>query len=44
MVELTVYDLMGREVQSLQQGVMTAGAHEVSFNAADLSSGAGSSS
>ncbi|MFT4606150.1 MAG: hypothetical protein ACI9W4_002898, partial [Rhodothermales bacterium] len=38
-VRLAVYDLLGREVQVLANGQMTAGRHEVRFDAADLPSG-----
>ena len=36
---LTVYDVVGREVAVLVNGVMSAGAHSVSFDASNLSSG-----
>ncbi len=36
---LTVYDVVGREVAVLVNGVMPAGAHSVSFDASNLSSG-----
>jgi len=36
---LRVYDLLGREVAVLVDGVMSAGYHEVTFNAGSLSSG-----
>lgn len=38
-VTLSVYDLTGRHVATLTQGVMLAGAHTVTFNAENLSSG-----
>jgi hypothetical protein len=38
-VRLAVYDLMGREVAVLVDGVQAAGRHEVSFSGADLPSG-----
>ncbi len=38
-VRLKVYDILGREVLSLVDGVETAGRHEVTLNASDLSSG-----
>ena len=39
LVKLSVYDITGREVQTLQQGVMTAGDHELRFDGAGLASG-----
>ncbi len=36
---LTVYDLLGREVAVLVDGVMSAGSHNISFDASHLSSG-----
>ena len=38
-VELKVFDLLGREVATLVDGRVSAGYHEVSFNAPGLSSG-----
>ncbi len=38
-VQLSVYDLLGREVATLVNGVMEAGVHSASFNGAQLSSG-----
>lgn len=38
-VSLDVYDVMGRHVSNLFQGVKHAGRHEVAFDAASLSSG-----
>lgn len=38
-VNLDVYDVMGRHVSNLFQGVKHAGRHEVAFDAASLSSG-----
>lgn len=38
-VRLTVYDLLGREVTTLVDGMQAAGIHTVTFNAAGLSSG-----
>ncbi|MCF7797473.1 MAG: T9SS type A sorting domain-containing protein [Lentisphaeria bacterium] len=38
-VQLAVYDLMGREVANLVNGYMTAGHHEVRFDASNLASG-----
>ncbi|GAB5518232.1 MAG: hypothetical protein RhofKO_04830 [Rhodothermales bacterium] len=38
-VTLTVYDMLGRVVRTLVNDVIPAGAHEVSFEAGDLSSG-----
>ena len=38
-VELTVFDLLGREIAVLQRGILTAGTHESTFNGAALSSG-----
>lgn len=39
MVTLKIYDIMGREVATLVNEVKNAGAHTVTFNAANLSSG-----
>ena len=36
---LIVYDYLGREVQTLFQGISTAGTYEVTFNGSNLSSG-----
>ncbi len=38
-VKLSVYNLLGEEVATLVNGVITAGNHRVDFNAAELSSG-----
>lgn len=38
-VSLRVFDLLGREIQTLVNDFMTAGAHEVSFDAGGLPSG-----
>lgn len=38
-VELSVYDLLGRETIQLLNGVLSTGAHAVNFNAANLPSG-----
>ena len=38
-MRLTVYDVLGRKVATLVDDVMTAGNHEVSWNASDLPSG-----
>jgi hypothetical protein len=38
-VSLKVYDMLGREVAELINGVTEAGQHEVDFNATDLASG-----
>ena len=38
-VSLKVYDMLGREVAILVNGMQTAGSHQVTFNAAGLSSG-----
>lgn len=38
-VRLAVYDVLGREVAVLVDGVMPAGAHQVAFDAGNLSSG-----
>ena len=38
-VRLTVYDLLGRRVRTLVQGQQTAGAHQIVFDGAGLSSG-----
>ncbi len=39
MTKLTVFDITGREVQSLHNGMLNAGQHDFEFNAADLASG-----
>ncbi len=39
LTKLAVYDLLGRKVKTLIDGVLQAGYHEVSFNAIDLSNG-----
>jgi Secretion system C-terminal sorting domain len=38
-VQLVVYDVLGRAVTTLAQGNMAAGAHEVNFDASNLSNG-----
>jgi hypothetical protein len=38
-VELTIYDLLGREVTVLEQGLKSAGDNEITFDAKGLSSG-----
>ncbi|GBD87938.1 BNR/Asp-box repeat protein [bacterium BMS3Abin03] len=38
-VTLKVYDILGNEVETLVNGLMPAGVHEVNFNASNLSSG-----
>ena len=38
-VELTVYDITGRQVAELVNGWRDVGVHEVTFDASDLSSG-----
>jgi photosystem II stability/assembly factor-like uncharacterized protein len=38
-VSLKIYDILGNKVETLAEGEMTAGIHEVSFNASSLSSG-----
>ena len=38
-VRLTVYDMLGREVQSLVNGIRESGPHEISFDAGHLPSG-----
>ena len=38
-VQLVIYDLMGRTVQTLVNGSMSAGSHDVTFDASQLSSG-----
>ena len=38
-VQLTVYDLLGRPVQTLIDGAMSQGWHEATFNATNLPSG-----
>ena len=39
LVELTVYDITGRAVQTLEQGFLTAGNHQVTFTGKNLASG-----
>ncbi len=39
-VSLKVYNALGQQVASLVDGIVKAGSHQVTFNAADLSSGA----
>ncbi|MEZ4699160.1 MAG: T9SS type A sorting domain-containing protein [Rhodothermales bacterium] len=38
-VRLTVYDMLGREVERLVDSIQEAGSHEVTFNAGDLPGG-----
>lgn len=38
-VNLTVYDMLGRQVRVLVNGIMTGGRHEIAFEASDLPSG-----
>ena len=38
-VRLTVYDMYGRLVEELPEGLRTAGRHEFVFDASDLASG-----
>ncbi len=38
-VKLSVYDLLGRQVAVLTNGIMNSGRHEITFNGADLASG-----
>jgi hypothetical protein len=38
-IELSIYDLLGREVTVLEQGLKSAGNYEIFFNASGLSSG-----
>jgi len=38
-VNLTVYDIIGREVKVLINGKLPSGSHQINFNATDLSSG-----
>jgi len=39
-VTIKVYDILGRELKTLMNEMMTAGYHKIKFNAADLASGA----
>ena len=38
-IRLTVYDSLGREIETLAEGFQIAGHHNAQFNAANLSSG-----
>ena len=38
-VQLVIYDMLGRQVQTLVDGALSSGRHEVRFEAADLPSG-----
>lgn len=38
-VELSIYNMLGEKVKTIASGIMNAGEHKVSFNAANLSSG-----
>ena len=38
-VSLKVYDLLGREIQTLQSGILNSGVHKFSFNGSQLTSG-----
>ena len=38
-IKLTVYDILGREIETLVNGYMSAGKHEINFDASELSSG-----
>jgi Secretion system C-terminal sorting domain len=38
-LKIDIYDITGREVESLKQGVLDAGYHEITFNGERLSSG-----
>lgn len=38
-VTLTVYDLLGREIETVRQGLFPAGEHQVSWQAGDFASG-----
>ena len=38
-VELTIYDMLGQKIQVLEQGVLSAGAYNRSFNASSLPTG-----
>lgn len=38
-VQLTIYDLAGREIKTLVQQYQTAGEHSISFDASDIASG-----
>ena len=38
-VLLRVYDVLGREVATLQDGMVKAGYHQVNFNGSELASG-----
>ena len=39
MTKVTIFDITGREVQTLNRGVLNAGEHQFSFNASGLASG-----
>ncbi len=38
-INLAVFDLMGREVETIRQGSLSAGAHSATWNSSDFSSG-----
>jgi len=38
-VNISIYDLLGRKIQTVQDGLQPAGSHEVLFDAGELSSG-----
>lgn len=38
-ISIKVFDLLGREISNLYEGVQTSGTHSVSFNASNISSG-----
>ncbi|MGB5848998.1 MAG: T9SS type A sorting domain-containing protein, partial [Ignavibacteriaceae bacterium] len=38
-VSLTVFDVLGQEVANLISGNLTAGSHEINFNASNVNSG-----
>jgi hypothetical protein len=38
-VELVVYDIMGRKVEVLVNGIMVSGEHQIEWDASDFASG-----
>ena len=38
-ISLTLFDITGKQIRIIEQGIRKAGSHEISFNAEDLPSG-----